>query len=290
MNKKRILFSLSILLLSSLACLSSLSQPGLESPAGSTSNQVPLYPNTQGIEVTESDVVAIIGDMLGTEYLLYNSSTDISWTDDTGTKVQEQIDELLPESRWRLESDWYSSGQFYISTWRYGDLRVVVAYLDNLDSDQISNLERRYGISGPQPGSTLVITHLWDFTKPLPTPTFPVSIEFEVFANLEWQKTGIFVQVNDKVEINYISGTWSINPPWGYVGAEGHSFSPHPTNPIPGAQPGTLIGRIGESFFQVGQRLEITSQDEGHLYFQMNDDDLDDNGGSLVIQVAVQKP
>jgi hypothetical protein len=109
----------------------------------------------------------------------------------------------------------------------------------------------------------------------------------EVYADKDWQDTDVIVRVNDKVEVKYISGTWSIHPPWGYVKPEGHALSPYPTYPIPDAQPGELIGKIGQSLFRIGRQVEFASQSEGRLYLRMNDDFLTDNDGVLRVQITV---
>lgn len=59
----------------------------------------------------------------------------------------------------------------YASNWRNGDLRTIIIIIDNLDSEQINDLNRRYGVSGLDPSNTLIVTHLWDTSNLLPTPT-----------------------------------------------------------------------------------------------------------------------
>ena len=131
-------------------------------------------------------------------------------------------------------------------------------------------------------------------TTPTPLPTVPEPakqpdvILVEVDAEKDWQDTGVTLQAYDKFEVKHISGTWSINPPWGYVDPAGHSFAPHPPNPIPDAQPGELIGKIGQSLFRMGRQGLFLSLDEGRLYLRMNDDNLADNDGVLLIQITVQ--
>jgi len=113
----------------------------------------------------------------------------------------------------------------------------------------------------------------------------PSSVE--VYADKDWQDTGVTVRVNDNVEVKYVSGTWSIHPPWGYVEAEGHSLSPYYTYPIPEAQPGELIGKIGQSLFRIGRQVELASQSEGNLHLRINDDVTEDNDGVLLVQITV---
>ena len=147
------------------------SQSAMPPPEGSSGNEVPLYNNAQSLTVSESDTNTFISDVLGPGSLLYSSSTNISSTEDIGSKVQEQFDESLPGANWRVEQDWSGAGPFQASRWRNGDLHLVVFYVDNLDSNQISDFNKRFGISGMQPGSTLIVTHTWDTTQPLPTAT-----------------------------------------------------------------------------------------------------------------------
>jgi hypothetical protein len=147
------------------------SQSNLSLPEGSRGDRVPLYPDAQRVTVSEKDMNVLLDDLLGGESLRYRSSTNISWTQDTGTKVQKHFDEMLPQANYRLESDWVGISQFRASGWRNGDVYVLVLYVDNLDSEQINDLSRLYGISGLQPGSSLIVTHVWDVMQPLPTAT-----------------------------------------------------------------------------------------------------------------------
>lgn len=147
------------------------SRSSMSLPKGFSDARVPLYPNATRITVNEADIVRLISDFVGTESLRFGSSTNISWTADTGAKVKEQLDELLPDANWRIEIDWSGSDQFQTSEWRNGDSHVVILYVDNLNSEQIRELRRLYGISDLQPGSTLVVTHVWDTTQVLPTAT-----------------------------------------------------------------------------------------------------------------------
>jgi hypothetical protein len=122
------------------------------------------------------------------------------------------------------------------------------------------------------------------------TATPSSVIQVEVYADQDWQETGVTVQVNDMVEVKYIAGAWSIYTPWGSVDPEGYSFAPTPLNPMPDAQPGELIGKIGQSLFRIGRQVEFTSQSEGLLYLRINDDSLEDNRGRLLVQIIVRTP
>jgi hypothetical protein len=155
--------------------------------------------------------------------------------------------------------------------------------------DRVFLLNEFLATSGAIPTLSLETTPLPPPTESVPSPQ-PGVTRIEVYGDQDWQDTGVSVQVNDTVEVKYISGTWSINPSWGYVDPDGHSFAPHPLNPIPDAQPGELIGRIGQSLFRIGRQAEFVARDQGHLYLRMNDDILSDNDGVLRVQITVRKP
>jgi hypothetical protein len=127
--------------------------------------------------------------------------------------------------------------------------------------------------------------------QPQPTTSANTSTSknITVMGSLDWQHTDIAVDTGDRLVIEYISGQWSIYPPWGYAGPEGYdsSFPLNPDYPMPNVQPATLIGKIGQSVFKVGERLDMIVQESGRLYLRMNDNKVVDNDGSLQIQISV---
>ncbi len=282
------------------ACLGS-SSPGLKPPNGDSDKKVPLYRDGQKLEIDEKDITALIGDMFGPDYLLYNANTDVSHTQDTGIKVREQLDDLLPEANWRLESDWYALGQFYASTWRYGDLHVLVAYLDNLDSEQISNLKRRYGVAGPEPGSTLIVAHIWDMTQPssvAPIPEGPVTVLEKVDARRGWQPTGLLVRQGMTLKLDVTGGQWTH---WEdqapFNGGEGGTYTcanampaGQCVEPLPDFPVGALIGRVEGQVFGVGRAYSAVLAGSGTLFLRINDADhgLFDNDGVLTVRATVE--
>jgi len=166
---RRVLLVGPFLIAASLACLGG---PSLSPPKESSGKDVPLYRQGTQIPAGDTDKAALVGDLIGPGTLRYFSTTDIRVTADAAATVGETLDSALPDSGWRLETDWSSIGQSSTtSTWRNGDLRATVILLDNLDSGQISDLRKRYGLSGLEPGNTLVVTHVWDPSRPIPTAT-----------------------------------------------------------------------------------------------------------------------
>jgi hypothetical protein len=147
-------------------------RPTLGPPKDSAGKSAPLYANATRLKVGETDQQALVTDLFGADSLLYSSVTDVSWTRDAGSKVQDSLDRLLPDSNWRVETDWTSLGSAQtLSIWRNGDVRLQVLIIDNLDSSTLSDLRKRYGFSGPEAGSTLIVSHVWDISKPLPSAT-----------------------------------------------------------------------------------------------------------------------
>ena len=120
----------------------------------------------------------------------------------------------------------------------------------------------------------------------------PVSVSsstsMTVRSDFDWQYTDVAVTAGDKLIIEYISGQWSINPEWGYSGPEGYgNFPLNPDYPIPDAQPAFLIGKINQTIFRVGYKLEMTVQESGRLYLRINDDKVTDNDGSFDVIISV---
>ncbi len=200
------------------------------------------YPEAKSLSISDSDRIAFVGDTFGMETLRYESKTTLSWTMDTGSKVMDYFDKSLPESGWRLDSDWAGYGLYY-STWKKGDQRVVVAYTDNLTPFQIGDLNRKYGISVSDPGTVLVVTHLWDTTKPLPTST----------ATNTPMPTATLIPTNTPVPTNTPIPTLT--------------FTPRPTNtplPTPTSTPTSITAEMQIPF---ASHSDSTSLAEGWGWF-----------------------
>lgn len=103
---------------------------------------------------------------------------------------------------------------------------------------------------------------------------YPVTIE--VSAAKLWNDTGIFIEADELVEVEYLSGSWSVNPQWGICGPEGNpKFIAKRFYLLPGAPEGCLVAKIGENsenIIKIG-RAAMIPQSEGHLYLGANDDE-----------------
>ena len=177
MKVNKLWFISVVLLIVSLGC--GIGAPSMKSPSSESKEDIPLYSNLKKISLDDEDKRFFVTDALGYEYLLYASTTNVSWSEDTGDEVIEQLDEKLPDEKWRLEIDWNNWGynQFLLSEWKKGDLDLFIMVFDNLSSEDISRLYKHYGITGLTPGSTLILSHAMDKAQRLPNTTATAQVE-----------------------------------------------------------------------------------------------------------------
>ena len=127
-----------------------------------------------------------------------------------------------------------------------------------------------------------------DINLELPERPAPVSAAtgFEVFANQEWQDTGVKIRPGKTLTILYISGLWS---PWAGGNYDGIGSGGDPKcscNVVAGVSHAALIGKIGDSNpFLVGNSFKQTMGEAGDLFLGINDSRLGDNSGSLKVEI-----
>jgi len=112
----------------------------------------------------------------------------------------------------------------------------------------------------------------------------------EVYANQDWQDTGVLVQPSDTLTIQYISGFWS---PWPSEPVTGNGVprdcdvQTTETGPVPGVCHASLIGRIGNGApFYIGNGTTLSAEVTGDIFLRINDSQLGDNSGSIKVQVT----
>jgi hypothetical protein len=117
---------------------------------------------------------------------------------------------------------------------------------------------------------------------------------FDVHAQQVWQDTGVQVAVGDRVTIVQVGGTWTNRAvsegPFDANGNAGVALQGDAA--LPSALVGTLLGRIGEGsdrVFAAGRWGVITAPAEGTLYLAMNDNNYEDNGGFITVQIMVER-
>ena len=129
-----------------------------------------------------------------------------------------------------------------------------------------------------------------DINLALAEPSTPVSaaVGYEVFANRDWQDTGVKVMPGKTLTILYTSGSWS---PWGggSYDAIGSGGDPKCScNVVMGVSHAALIGKIGDNApFLVGNSFKQTIGETGDLFLRINDTQLGDNSGSLMVEVIL---
>jgi hypothetical protein len=151
---------------------------------------------------------------------------------------------------------------------------------------------------------------------------FPVDIPIAISAQKGWQKTGIPINIGDKVDIAVVDGKWTVNRYslsssekacldddykkydvyvyWSSeTGGEGLMVTCVEQKPnigncqIPDSPWGRLIARIGlNNPFDIGQHSTFVSTYSGVLELRMNipDERLDYSSGMLAVIIKVEKP
>jgi hypothetical protein len=131
-----------------------------------------------------------------------------------------------------------------------------------------------------------------DATASILAPLPSVNEEVEVQANIMWQDTGIEVRLGNTVNIEYISGEWTIwidtDPLTDGMGQYGRDET---CRLLPESNLGGLIGRVGDNppFF-IGNGTEYYSNHNGTLQLSINDcPEFGSNSGSLTVSVVIER-
>lgn len=128
------------------------------------------------------------------------------------------------------------------------------------------------------------------------------AVSVHLDARSDWLGTGLYVKKGDKVAIT-CRGTWAVAPEnerarWPDAGPEGHGAHPgervhakgDPKKELPGIPFGTLLGKVSDRVFPIGNLREIVSPAEGELFLVINDYPFyrHDNRGGLTIELRVE--
>ena len=133
-----------------------------EAVMSSEEADVLAYPGSEKISVNESDVSKFTANLLGTGYLLFRSSTYFYWTTSGANDVISDLNKRLDKSGWLVERDWEHQNALLLAAWKKSDLELSILLFDDLDSIGIDSLLKNYRISGPVPGSTMLVMHIID--------------------------------------------------------------------------------------------------------------------------------
>lgn len=123
---------------------------------------MPLFPEGQKIEVSEKNRLRFIKNILAADISYSQSGTAFYWTSITANDAIPVLNRRLADGDWNLVTDWgYQNGLLYmLSVWEKEDLKLSILLWNDLDSVGIAGLSKNYGISGPVPGSTMLVMHI----------------------------------------------------------------------------------------------------------------------------------
>jgi hypothetical protein len=136
----------------------------------------PSYDGAKKISMLDEDKEAYLNSgIMDYQLTLFNHSEEFMWTKDELLDAQKNLDKTLPADKWRLVTEWQGDQNSKRSEWKNAEIGLIVVMFGNLDGTQISNLERRYGMTGIEPGATLVLMYTYDKNKPQPDRTATVQ-------------------------------------------------------------------------------------------------------------------
>jgi hypothetical protein len=122
--------------------------------------------------------------------------------------------------------------------------------------------------------------------------TGPTDILVRMYANRDWQNTGVYVKADETIVITYVSGEWSPCASFGcpYVDAAGSANLPTDYNVIPDCSNAALVARFDHSqpFCVEASFTGHVINRSGSLQLRINDRTLDDNGGAIIIRIQVE--
>jgi len=133
-------------------------------PTTQTYDSILSFPSGERISLNTQEITKFVTNILGPEYLLFNSHTDFYWMRTNANEVILDLNKRLSDANWQIETDWghHKQNALILSTWKKKSQQLSILMLDDLDSVGIDSLSKNYGISGPVPGSTMLVMHMLD--------------------------------------------------------------------------------------------------------------------------------
>jgi hypothetical protein len=109
-------------------------------------------------------------------------------------------------------------------------------------------------------------------------------------ADQPWTDTGVDFEPAERISIK-ATGSVRYVPQGSFVGPEGDSRrDPNHVNVLPATPHAALIGKVGASGkpFSVGRSLSTTVGEKGRLFLGLNDAEVDNNSGMLIVSIEVR--
>ena len=117
----------------------------------------------------------------------------------------------------------------------------------------------------------------------------------DVKADESWQDTGVYLEPGSKVVVQQVTGSWTSSKDeekrYDANGDPKPNTSDSDGRPLPSAQNGVLIGRIGDDgdLFEVGREAVIEASEEGNLQLMMNSGNLGDNDEVITVHIVTAR-
>jgi hypothetical protein len=106
-----------------------------------------------------------------------------------------------------------------------------------------------------------------------------------VSAQQQWTATGLTVRRGEPITVS-ASGDIRIGGDNNPSAGPGGASQTHPSNPLPSAPSGALIGRVNNGQpFLIGSQSRVTVPEAGQLFLGVNDSYLSDNQGNFQVEV-----
>jgi hypothetical protein len=133
----------------------------------------------------------------------------------------------------------------------------------------------------------------------LPLRPVVTQHDVEVYANKNWQDTGLEIRRGETITIQYASGEWSPFSGY-YTDGQGCTdpdvctqdlavLQSFPDNLVSGIH-ATLIARINQGpILVVGNEITFEAENTGGLMLRMNDKNISDNSGSIIVSVKIRR-
>ncbi|QAB15115.1 hypothetical protein [Hydrogenovibrio thermophilus] len=130
------------------------------------------------------------------------------------------------------------------------------------------------------------------------TEAFEADLSFKSFtvdvnAKSGWKDTGIEVREGEIIRMEWYSGTWRGDvgmtncPKHGPAGPTCDAYTALAGYPLPGVVEDSLVGKVGNDVFFVGEQLRKISRTNGRLHLTINDTGHHDNDGVITMKVSI---
>ncbi len=133
-------------------------------PMGSQSSYMLQLPNARAVSVSDVNRSKLVNNLLGSESLQFRSTTSLYWTDARAEVLMRELTQQLHRNGWQQVLDWghHQQNALILSSWNKASIDLSIVLFDDLDQVALASLAKNYGISGPVPGSTMLVIHFSD--------------------------------------------------------------------------------------------------------------------------------